>query len=77
MVIRGGPGRGRGLRAVSLGICDYFISTRKRPLDYSVGLLYIMMLINMVDFQSSNVDGHVVNDILICYVPCFLPHYLI
>ena len=24
-----------------------------------------MMLINMVDFQSSNVDGHVDNDILI------------
>ena len=44
-------------------------------LNYSVGLLYAM-LINMVDFQSSNVDGHVDNDILIFYVPCFLPQYL-
>ena len=33
-----------------------------------------MMLINMVDFQSSSVDGHADNDIIInFYVPCFLP----
>ena len=26
-------GRGMGLRSVSLGICDYFISTGKQPLE--------------------------------------------